>query len=102
MKWVTCVPVHRVWIYAALGGGVGRMLNYLSFAFFSLFCIRKVKRPDYIFVESPPLSLGVVGWLISKIFRCKVIFNVADLWPDSVKELGIIQNEYGTENGVLA
>ncbi len=86
------VPVHRVWIYAALGGGAGRMLNYLSFAFFSLYCIFKVKRPDYVFVESPPLSLGVVGWLYAKIFRCKVIFNVADLWPDSVKELGIIQN----------
>jgi colanic acid biosynthesis glycosyl transferase WcaI len=87
------VPVHRVWIFAALGGGVARILNYFSFALFSLYCIWKVNRPDYIFVESPPLSLGTVGWLYSKIFRCKVIFNVADLWPDSVRELGVVNNQ---------
>ncbi len=84
--------VHRVWIFAALGGGLARILNYLSFALFSFYCIWKVKRPDYVFVESPPLSLGIVGWVYAKIFRSKVVFNVADLWPDSVKELGIVNN----------
>lgn len=87
------VSVHRVWIFAALGGGVARILNYFSFALFSLYCIWKVKPPDYIFVESPPLSLGIVGYLYAKIFRCKVIFNVADLWPDSVKELGVVNSQ---------
>jgi glycosyltransferase involved in cell wall biosynthesis len=86
------IPIHRVWLFAALGGGIKRLLNYSSFAFFSLLCIFKVKRPDYVFVESPPLSLGVVGWIYAKILHSKVIFNVADLWPDSVKELGIITN----------
>jgi glycosyltransferase involved in cell wall biosynthesis/ubiquinone/menaquinone biosynthesis C-methylase UbiE len=86
------IPVHRVWLYPSTGAGLKRMLNYLSFALTSLWGLSKAQRPDYIFVESPPLFLSLPAWLASRFWRVPFIFNVADLWPDSVKELGLMSN----------
>lgn len=86
------IVVHRTWIYAAKGAGVKRMLNYLSFTFSSLWALGKCKRPDFLFVESPPLFLSIPGYIMSRFWRTEMIFNIADLWPDSAKELQLIEN----------
>ncbi len=86
------IQVHRTWVYAATGTGMRRMLNYLSFTATSMFGLAKAKRPDVVFVESPPLSLIVTGWLIAKRHRASLVFNVADLWPDSVRALGVMND----------
>jgi colanic acid biosynthesis glycosyl transferase WcaI len=86
------VKVHRVWLYAAIGAGLSRILNYLSFTLFSLWALGRCRRPDFVFVESPPLFLAIPGYVIAARWKAKMIFNVADLWPDSIKELGLIQD----------
>jgi colanic acid biosynthesis glycosyl transferase WcaI len=85
------VWVHRTWVYAATGTGIRRIFNYLSFTVTSIFGLLRARRPDLIFVESPPLTLGVSGWLGSIVHRVPFVFNVSDLWPDSVRELGVIR-----------
>jgi glycosyltransferase involved in cell wall biosynthesis len=85
------IRVHRSWIYAATGAGWRRMLNYGSFALTSLVGLLQSKRPDYVFVESPPLFVSVPAWLMCLAWRRPFIFNVADLWPDSVRELGLMR-----------
>ena len=84
------IPIHRVWVYACVGAGMKRMLNYLSFTLTSLLGILRCKKADYVFVESPPLFLSIPGYLVSRWWKAKLIFNVADLWPDSVQDLGIL------------
>lgn len=84
------IRVHRTWMYAATGAGWRRMLNYGSFAATSLWGLLRAKRPDYVFVESPPLFLSLTAWLRCLTWRRPFIFNVADLWPDSVRELGLM------------
>jgi len=84
--------VHRVWVYAAQGAGTRRMLNYMSFAVSSLWGLLRCKRPDFVFVESPSLLLAIPGFLASRYWRACMIFNVADLWPDSVRELGLLKD----------
>ena len=85
------VRVRRTWLYAAAGSGWRRILSYFSFMVTSLYSITRVRAPDYIFVDSPPLFLGVTGWLASVYWKCPFIFNVADLWPDSVLDLGVMK-----------
>jgi len=46
------VRVHRVWLYASIGQGLKRMLNYASFAITSFYGLLRAKKPDYVFVES--------------------------------------------------
>ncbi len=84
------IPVHRVWMYAAKGAGIKRLLNYFSFMFTASFGLRKAQKPDYLFVESPPLFLGITGYIAAKLWKIPFIFNVADLWPDTVSALGLI------------
>jgi colanic acid biosynthesis glycosyl transferase WcaI len=86
--------IHRVWIYPATGRGFQRMLNYASFTLFSIFGIFRARKPDYIFVESPPLFLSASAWLAGLVWRAPFIFNVADLWPDVALESGHIQDGF--------
>ena len=88
------ILIHRVWLYAANGSGLRRILNYLSFMTTSLVGLLKARKPDFIFVDSPPLFLGLPGWLAAKLWNCPFIFNVADLWPDSVRDLRIMKDGF--------
>ncbi|HEY4740922.1 MAG TPA: glycosyltransferase family 4 protein [Candidatus Acidoferrales bacterium] len=81
--------VHRTWVYASLGAGWKRAVSFASFAITSLYSVFKCARPDWIFVESPPLSLVLPAILAARLWRVPVIMNVADLWPDSIRALGL-------------
>jgi len=86
------VPVHRVWLYAGSGSSLRRILSYLSFCLTCLFGLVRASKPDYVFVDSPPLFLGVPGWVAAKFWGVPFVFNVADLWPDSALDLGILHD----------
>lgn len=88
------IPIIRTGIYPTQSAGFfKRLLNYFSFVFSSFLVGVFLPRLDYIITESPPLFLGMSGYLLSRIKRAKWIFNVADLWPASVVELGLIKME---------
>jgi glycosyltransferase involved in cell wall biosynthesis len=86
------ITVHRTWIYPAVGAGLKRIFNYLSFTGSSFWGMMKAGRPDYVWVESPPLFLGWTAMAYSRFRRVPFIFNIADLWPDSIIELGLMGN----------
>ena len=88
------VRVIRSWIYATTSKGfVRRLLNYFSFVLSSLLVgVGTVARQDIVVVESPPLFLGLSGWLISRLRGAKLVFNVSDLWPRSAVEMGIVRS----------
>lgn len=83
--------IKRYTLYASISSKkIPRILSMLSFSFtclFSIFYIKKFK-PDFFFVESPPLTLAFSAYLLSKVSRAKMIMNVSDIWPLSAKELG--------------
>ena len=49
-------------------------------------------RPDAVMVMSPPLPLGVAGWLAAGVRRAPFVFNIQDVFPDVAVELGAITN----------
>ena len=72
-----------------------RLFNYFSFVFTSsIYATFKLKKYDYVFCESPPLFLGLSALWICLIKRCKLIFNVSDLWPESAEKLGLVKNKF--------
>jgi glycosyltransferase involved in cell wall biosynthesis len=85
------IPVSRLWLYPATGAGARRLLSYLSFAATGLVGGLMARRPDMVLVESPPLFLGVSGWLVARRFGAPLILNVSDLWPDSVRDMGLMR-----------
>jgi len=76
--------------------GLNLFLNYISFVIFGfikLFFIRE--KFDKIFVYAPsPITVGYLGIAASFIFRAKPFLWVHDLWPESVKDAGGINNKF--------
>lgn len=86
------VRVRRYWSYPALGAGPRRLLNYVSFVVAVTLGLsaRVTRRADLVFVESPPPFAFVPAWIVARLWRARLVFNVADLWPDSAVELGLL------------
>ncbi len=89
------INITRYFLYASKSvNKIPRIISMLSFSLTSLlgyFRLRKFK-PDFIFTESPPLTLAYSGYLLSKFTGSKNIMNVSDIWPLSAKELGAISD----------
>lgn len=81
----------RVPLFPSKAGFAKRLASYFSFV--AAACAwgpRLCTRPDLIFVESPPLFIGYAARYLAKRWRCRFVFNVSDLWPDSAVDMGII------------
>ncbi|HEY4977935.1 MAG TPA: glycosyltransferase family 4 protein [Candidatus Acidoferrum sp.] len=85
------VTVHRLWLYPAMGSGIGRMLNYATFTATCLIGLLRSRKPDYLFVESPPLTTSIPAYFAKLLWGVPVIFNVADLWPDAIVDNGFLK-----------
>ena len=87
------IRVIRVWSYITANEGFFiRILDHLSFmimAFFTSFFVRKV---DVIVATSPQFFTACAGWMVSVAKRKPWVFEIRDIWPESIKELGVIQN----------
>jgi glycosyltransferase involved in cell wall biosynthesis len=76
-------------------GFVGRLWGYFSFMFSSLWAgLLKVNgKFDVVLVTSPPLFVGLSGYLISFFKRTPFVFEIRDLWPESAIDTGVLTNK---------
>lgn len=65
-----------------------RLLNNLSFAVSSVFMALKTGNADVVIATSPPPLISISGWLIAKLKRAKLVYDVRDIWPDVAIEMG--------------
>lgn len=72
-----------------------RILNYSSFLFSACISGSFLKRPDVVIATSPQLLVGLAGWYLGKIKRAPFIFEVRDLWPESITASGVGSGESG-------
>jgi colanic acid biosynthesis glycosyl transferase WcaI len=52
-----------------------------------------LKRPQAVISMSPPLTLGLTGWLAARLRRAPCIFNIQDVFPDAAITTGAITNK---------
>ncbi|WP_395655400.1 glycosyltransferase family 4 protein [Flavobacterium sp.] len=74
---------------------LGRLWGYFSFMFSSLYAgIFMTKgKYDVIIVTSPPLFVGMSGYIISLFKRSPFLFEIRDLWPESAIDTGVVKNK---------
>jgi glycosyltransferase involved in cell wall biosynthesis len=87
------IRVLRTWIYAAANRGVWRRsLNYVSFMLSSLVLgVRRAGPVDVIVATSPQFLVGLSGWVASRWRGVPFVFEVRDLWPDSIAALDMLR-----------
>lgn len=84
------VEVVRTWLYAAPNGSPReRILNYTSFFLSAVLRGLWLRRPDAVIATSPQLLAGLAGWMLARRFRRPFVFEVRDLWPESLPASGI-------------
>ena len=66
-----------------------RMLNYSSFCFSAAGTGLFTERPDVVIASSPQLLVGLSGWWLARCKRARFIFEVRDLWPESLAAVGV-------------
>ena len=89
------VNVTRVPLYPSHDKGAkGRILNYASFAASSLFYgLFFAKKADVIYAYHPPLTVGVTAALLRLFRRTPVVYDIQDMWPDTLRATGMFSNE---------
>jgi glycosyltransferase involved in cell wall biosynthesis len=65
------------------------MRNYVSFCLSSALAGLRITRPDVIIATSPQLLVGLAGWWLAFAKRVPFIFEVRDLWPESLTAVGM-------------
>ena len=50
------------------------------------------RRVDAVFAMSPPLTLGPTGWIVARLRRGRLLFNIQDVFPDAAVRTGAITN----------
>lgn len=85
---ISGIRVVRVWSYMSANEGFfRRTLDYLSFAATSfLACL--IEQCDVIVATSPQFFTTWSGYLLSKIKRRPWVFELRDIWPESIAAVG--------------
>ncbi len=88
------VRILRSWMYVPQNLSTKkRILHEASYLASSLLRALATKKPDLIFVVSPPLGLAVAAVTLSRLWRVPFVFDVEDLQPDAAVELGMMKGE---------
>jgi len=74
---------------------LGRFWGYLSFVFYSIIggIFKANGKYDLMLVTSPPLFVGITGYILSRWKRIPLVFEIRDLWPESAIDTGVLKNK---------
>lgn len=92
--------IHCVPIAAAVANplritgqnGYQRMLGFLNFVRVAKRVGRKLSQPDVVFCTHTPLTIGLAGMDLGRHFGVPFVFEVRDLWPQALINLGVLKN----------
>ena len=85
------INVIRVWSYISSNSGfTKRVLDYISYASMA-FLVGIFQKHDVIIATSPQFFTTWAGWALSKVKRKPWIFELRDLWPETIKTVGAMK-----------
>ena len=94
VEYIEGIKVIRVISYITANKGfVKRILDYLSFAF-SAFIAALFIKFDLVIATSPQFFTTWAAYGVSKIKRKPWVFELRDLWPESIKSVGAMEDGF--------
>ena len=84
------VKVFRTWLWPLPNRKAHeRMRNYASFCLSAALRGMALPRPDVMIATSPQLLVGLSGWWLAFSRQIPFVFEVRDLWPESLTAVGM-------------
>lgn len=89
------VRITRIPLYPSHDSSpLRRIANYVSFSIslfiYTLFGARKA---DVVYAYHPPLTVGCAAAALKFFRRIPVVYDIQDMWPDSLRASGMLGNE---------
>ena len=78
--WLLPFPNHKAY---------ERILNYSSFCASAAVAGLFLSPPEVVIATSPQLLVGLAGWWLARWKRTPFVFEVRDLWPESLIAVGM-------------
>ncbi|MHC4332056.1 MAG: glycosyltransferase family 4 protein, partial [Planctomycetota bacterium] len=75
--------------------GWQRMLKFYQFARLACSIGKGLPRPDVVFATHTPLTIGLAGLALGQHFDVPFVFEVRDLWPEALVNVGALKNPLG-------
>ena len=87
------VPVYRTWLYPTPNRGLTRRsASYMSFGMSAALTGALLRfKPEVVIGTSPQLLCAGAAYFIAKRFGARFVFEVRDLWPESLSAVGAAQ-----------
>lgn len=87
------IRVIRVWSYITANEGfIKRILDYFSFMISATLSAVFVRKPDIVIGTSPQFFTACAAYTVSRMKRIPFVFELRDLWPETIKTVGAIAN----------
>jgi len=87
------IRVIRVWSYITANQGfVKRILDYQSFMVMAFLASPFIRGVDVVIGTSPQLFTTCAAYVVSRLKRIPFVFELRDLWPESIKAVGAMQD----------
>jgi colanic acid biosynthesis glycosyl transferase WcaI len=87
--------IIRTWVYVPSDERIiKRFCNYFSFMVAGIIAGSLSGPFDHVIVYSPPPTNGFIGYIVSRIWNAKMIYNVQDIYPDIGIKLGVFKNKW--------
>lgn len=98
IEYIEGIKVIRVPLFPSHSGSiVGRLINYLSFGFSSFIASFFIRDLELIYACGPPVTVGVAAALSGLIKKIPVVYDIQDLWPDSLNSTEMFKSTLGLE-----
>jgi len=75
--------------------GMQRMFKFYQFAWLACRIGKKLPVPNVVFATHTPLTIGLAGLTLGKYFKIPFVFEVRDLWPEALVNVGALKNPLG-------
>ncbi len=72
--------------------GWRRMLKFHQFARLATRVGKNLAAPNVVFATHTPLTVGLAGMALSRHFGVPFVFEVRDLWPEALVNVGALRN----------
>ena len=87
------IPVFHVKMPMKGGRVTSRLLDYVRFHIISVLAgLLMVGSYDIIIAPSPPLTIGMVSWLLGVLRRAPSVYNVQEIYPDFAINQGLMHS----------
>ncbi len=92
------LDIHRSYVLPASNAQPRkRMVGFLTFLCSSIINSFRIKgKFDVILASSPPVSSALIGYVLSRLRKCKLVLEIRDLQPEMSEQYGSLKKSFFT------